>query len=127
MVIGKFKGNKKVDVEVSGFTVHVDLPKDMGGDNEYPNPFDFLQAALTSCAAVHVLFFLEKIGFPKDNVTIELAPVFDENDDIERAAIVLHMPASFPHDKDKQLIGIVENCKVGKHLKFPREVVIVRE
>ncbi|MDR0952730.1 MAG: OsmC family protein [Elusimicrobiota bacterium] len=123
----KFTGNKKVEMEVNGFTLQADLPKEgFGGDNSAPDPMALLQAALLSCASIHALFFIDKINYPKEKVTLELKPVFNENGDITKASILIYVPADFPQDKEKLLISIVENCKVGTHVKFPREIIIVR-
>jgi len=119
--------NKKLEMELNGFTLRSDLPKTWGGDNAYPGPLDLLQFALLACAATHALMFTDKLGLNRKDVTTELEPVFGENGDIVEAAILVYVPNNFPADKEAALIGAVQNCVVGRHVKFPRKVIVVRQ
>jgi uncharacterized OsmC-like protein len=123
----KSLGNKKLELEVNGFSLKTDLPKNLGGDNAYPNPLDLLQASLLACAAAHAMLFTDKLGIDRAKTSVELEPVFNEAGEIIEASIIVYVPADFPPDKETALLSAVQNCMVGRHLKFPRNVVVVKQ
>ena len=127
MVIAKFAGNKKINVEAAGFTINVDLPKNNGGDASAPNPFALMLSSLLACSAYHLLFFVEKLGLNKEDFHMELIPKSDSNGDMQKALIKIFVPDSFPREKEAALIGSVSACKVGRHLKAQRTIEIVRK
>ncbi len=127
MITAKFAGNKKVNVEAEGFTVNVDLPKSMGGDDTAPNPFVLLMATLLSCSAIHLLGFIDKFGMKQEDFSLELIPGLDEKGDMAKAVVKVYVPADFPQDKENLLKGVIDGCKVGRHLKTERSVEIIRK
>ena len=126
MATSKFIGNKKVEVQVNGFTVRGDVPASLGGDNEYPAPLDLLQAALLVCSSMHAGIFVDKLGMDRKLFRLELEPVFKDNGDIAEVSILIYVPKVFPADKEKNLLSIVQGCIVGRHVTFPRNISIVR-
>ena len=127
MIQTKYAGNKKVDVEIGGFTVHTDLPAVMNGDNSAPNPFDLFVASFAACTAVFAMLYLDKVGLSKEGVNVALDPVFTKEGYMESAKVIVTVPADFPANHEKGLISMVEHCKVGKHLNVPHQVVLVRK
>ena len=119
--------NKQLDLEVNGFNLQSDLPKNWGGDNLYPDPLTLLQAALLACATTHAMLYTDKLGIDRAKITVDLEPVFNESSEITEATILIYVPADFPAEKEPGLIGMVHNCVVGRHLKFPRNVVVVKQ
>lgn len=126
MVKGKYIGEKKVEIQVNKFNIKADLPVSFGGKEEYPSPLDLLQAALLSCATMHAMLFMQKMELDPAQLKTELEPVFNENNTITEASILLYVSDSFPQEREKALIGAVENCIVGRHVNFPRKVILVR-
>jgi uncharacterized OsmC-like protein len=126
MAKAEFIGGRKVRVEINGFEIKSDLPKSMNGDNEYPSPLDLLQGALLACATMHALAFAAKLNVDLQQMATELEPVFNEDGNISEAAIIIYVPSNFPPEAEKALIGAVENCIVGRHVNFPRNVVVVK-
>lgn len=127
MIQTRYAGNKKVAVDINGFTVMTDLPASMQGDNTAPNPFDLFLASFASCTAVFALLYLDKAGLSKDGINVAIDPVFTKEGFMESATVVVNVPADFPEQHDKGLITMVEHCKVGMHLKTPHKIVIVRK
>lgn len=127
MIQTKYSGNKKVDVEIGGFTVKTDLPASMHGDNSAPNPFDLFLASFAACTAVFAMLYLDKASLKKDGVSVALDPVFTKEGFMESAKVLVTIPADFPAQHEKGLITMVEHCKVGMHLNIPHNVVLVRK
>lgn len=127
MIQTKYAGNKKVDVQIGGFTVHTDLPASMKGDNTAPNPFDLFLASFAACTAVFAMLYLDKAGLSKEGFDVALDPVFTKEGFMESAKVIVNVPADFPAQHEKGLITMVEHCKVGMHLNIPHKVVLVRK
>ena len=127
MIKTKFTGNKKVDVEVNGFTVHTDLPASEHGDNSAPNPFDLFLSSFAACNAIFALLYTEKAKISKDGISIIIEPQFAKDGCVTSAKVVVNVPKDFPKEHEKGLVTMVEHCKVGKHLNFPHEVVLIRK
>jgi ribosomal protein S12 methylthiotransferase accessory factor len=58
----RFPGNKAVSAQFNGFTVLTDQPKESGGDDSAPAPFDLFLASIATCAGIFVLSFCRKRG-----------------------------------------------------------------
>jgi uncharacterized OsmC-like protein len=127
MAKAKALEGKKLEIDIDGFIMKSDLPKSMGGTDEHPNPMQFLQSALLACATAHVFAYLDKTGQDRRQYKTELAPVFAENGDIEKATILIYAPVSFPAEKEAALIAAAQNCIVGRHFVFPRNAVVIKQ
>ena len=126
MITATYVGNKKIDLEVSGFTVRTDLPQNLGGENSAPNPVDLFLSSLTACSATFAIFYLEKAKLGKEGVSLNLEPSFTPEGMIQSAKVTINIPKDFPKEHENGLKTAVERCKVGKHVTFPREVEIIR-
>ncbi|MDR0291438.1 MAG: OsmC family protein [Elusimicrobium sp.] len=124
MIKTKYAGNMKIDTEVGGFKVRTDQPD---GDNTAPNPFQLFLASFAACTAVFALFYLDKYGISREGVSVDLDPVFNKEGLVSSAKIIVTVPHNFPAEREGGLKHTVEYCKVGKHLNFPHEVVLVRK
>jgi uncharacterized OsmC-like protein len=127
MAKAKFTGGKKVEVDADGFIIKSDFPKSFGGEGKYPSPMELLQGALLACASMHVMTFMEKINIDLTKVTTELEPVFNEDGYIVEATILIYVPAEFPAEREKALIGAGKNCPIGRHVTVPKDVVVVKQ
>ena len=124
MIKTKYAGNMKIDVELGGFTVRTDQPD---ADNTAPNPFQLFLASFAACTAVFALFYLDKYGISREGVSVDLDPSFNKDGLVGSAKVIVTVPKNFPAEREGGLIHTVEHCKVGKHLNFPHEVVLVRK
>ncbi|KAA0023960.1 OsmC family protein [Antrihabitans cavernicola] len=58
-------------IALGGYTVHVDEPQALGGENTAPNPVEFYLAALISCQVVTYRFWSERLGITFDDIAID--------------------------------------------------------
>ncbi len=115
-----FQGGKKVQAEYNGFTHRTDQPREEGGENSAPSPFDLFLASLGTCAGFYVLSFCQGRGI--DTAEIELQQYVDWDSKTHRVAqmdIEILLPASFPEKYRAAVIQAAQLCTVKKHLENP--------
>ena len=71
LVSGDAKGFTQ-EIIVGPHQLTADEPKDMGGDDEGPTPYDLLLAALGSCTSITVTMYAQRKGWPLQGVSTRL-------------------------------------------------------
>jgi uncharacterized OsmC-like protein len=115
-----FPGGKKVFAEYNGFTHKTDQPKESGGENSAPSPFEFFLASLGTCAGFYVLSFCQQRGI--DPAAIEISQFFERDPQthlITMVNIEIILPAAFPEKYRAAVIQAAQLCTVKKHLEHP--------
>jgi len=64
------EGTFAVAIKVSGYTLKGDEPKESGGNNLGPAPYDLLTAALGECTAMTVRWYAQKQNWPLEHVAV---------------------------------------------------------
>ena len=120
-----FPGNKKVDAQYKGFTIHTDQPTNEGGDGEAAEPFTLFLASIGTCTGIYILSFLQERKLPTKDLTMFLE--FTKNQTtklIETIIINIQTPPSFPQHYQKALKKVAELCTVKRHLDKPPKIDI---
>ena len=113
----QFQENKKIDIQLGGFTVKTDQPTEDGGDNTAPSPFDLFLAGLASCTAVYARSFCESRHIPCQGMSLSLDPFFKEGAKrMEKVVITLHVPQAFPEKYIKAVIKSMGMCAVKNQM-----------
>ena len=126
MLEAKYTDAKKVAVRVNNFIVYTDMPREAGGQNSAPNPFEMFMASFVACQAVFAMSFIEKNAMKKEDFSFRAEPVFDDKGLIKKMTTIVKIPSSFPKEKEAVFINVLKTCKVGKHLIFEKEILLER-
>lgn len=120
-----FPGDRKVDAEYKGHTIHTDQPEVAGGENSAPSPFDYFLASIGTCSGIYVVDFCQNRGIPLDGIRIVQRMERDpEKKMIGRVKLDIEVPPGFPEKYKKSLIRVVDLCTVKKHMLDPPEFAI---
>ncbi len=112
-----FPGGKRVDALYKGFTIHTDQPKEAGGGNSAPSPFDLFLASLGTCTGFYVMAFCQRKDLPTQGMTMTLDAVRDEAAHrIGRIDIAISLPEDFPAEYVDACARAAEQCAVKSHL-----------
>jgi putative redox protein len=113
-LIVSLPGGRKVDVSFGGHVVHTDQPKDNGGDDAAPSPFQVFLASIGACAGIFVQGFCAKRGLPYDQIRIVEHPHYDAQGGLVSVDLDVQLPAAFPEKYREALLRVVEQCSVKK-------------
>ncbi len=117
-----FAGNKKINAEFNGFTVHTDQPIQGGGDGAAPAPFDLFLASLGTCAGIYVKGFCDSRGIPADGIEIEQQLEYDRvNQKIGKIKLDIKVPPTFPEKYHAAVVAAANHCAVKKTIQDPPE------
>ena len=107
-------GGRKVDAQFPGHLVHTDQPRDNGGEDTAPSPFQLFLAAIGTCAGIFVQGFCAKRDLPTEGIRILERPTYDEKDILVAVDLEIQVPPSFPENYRDALIRVADQCSVKK-------------
>jgi ribosomal protein S12 methylthiotransferase accessory factor len=120
-----FPGNKRVTSTYKGFTVATDQPKEEGGDNSAPEPFDLFLSSIGTCAGVYIVYFCESREISTDGIRLTLDFDRDEKTHLmKQISMQIHLPAEFPEKYKKAVVRAAQMCTVKQTLANPPEIVV---
>lgn len=115
-----FPGGYRVDAHFGSFTVNTDQPKEEGGENTAPSPFEFFLASLATCAGYYVLEFCKAREI--DTKGIRLKQCIDRNETthrVEKISIEIQLPEEFPKKYASAVMRSAQQCTVKKLIENP--------
>ena len=115
-----FEGGKKIHSKFRGFVIQTDQPKEDGGDNTAPTPFDLFLSSIGTCAGFYVLSFCEARELSTSGISLDLKGLYNEDAGrLETVQLTIQLPAEFPEKYKKALIRTAEQCSVKKAIMNP--------
>ncbi len=124
-MIIEFPGGAKVDAHFGPYTVQTDQPPP-GGEGTAPTPFELFLASLGTCAGIYVLNFCRKRGISTEGIRIlQRSHSNPETGMVEKVALEIQVPPSFPKEYYSALVHSAELCKVKKTLEQPPPFEVV--
>jgi len=116
----RFPGGARVDAEFGDFAVRTDQPPQGGGEGSAPTPFATFLASLGTCAGIYVLGFCRQRDLPTEGIRLTQRVGVDRATGmVDRVALDIHVPPTFPEKYHAALVRSAEQCAVKKLLESP--------
>lgn len=121
-----FEGKKKVTAVISGYTVKTDQRKEVGGDAEYPTPFEMFFASLGTCTGHYVKSFCDQRNIPAGQIRLFMhIERSNDNKTIQKVITEIVLPPDFPEKYKSAVIKAAESCTVKKFIMNPPEFEVI--
>ena len=131
VVRGKAEGFTQ-EIVVGPHQLTADEPKDMGGDDQGPTPYDLLLAALGSCTSITATMYAQRKSWPLQDVTVRLrhsrihaedcAECETKEGKIDRIELGIEFAGPLSSEQRSKLLEIAKKCPV--HRTFTSETNI---
>lgn len=121
------KENFKTTMTAGSHELIADEPKDVGGTNQGPDPYDYLLMSLGSCTVITLKMYANRKKWPVDDIYVELRYFKDHASDcqncdensakidwIEKEIIV---KGDLSQEQLDKLLEISHKCPVNRTLK----------
>ena len=105
---------RRVDAQVGGHVVRTDQPRDNGGEDTAPSPFNLFLASLGTCAGIFVQGFCAKRGIPTEQIKLVARPAYDAQGTLSSVSIDIEVPPTFPEQYRDAVARVAEQCSVKK-------------
>ena len=122
----KFLKNLQHEVSIGNTTLILDEPKDVGGDDRGPNPYETMLAALGACTSMTMIMYARRKGWDLQDVEIDLAHEHMYAEDCETCETKtgrldkitrdIRIKGNLSEDQRNKLLEIAEKCPVHRTL-----------
>jgi uncharacterized OsmC-like protein len=119
-------GGLAQEIVVGPHQLTADEPKEMGGDDEGPTPYDLLLAALGSCTSITVTMYAQRKSWPLQDVTVRLrhsrihaqdcAECETMEGKIDRIELDIEFAGALSSEQRAKLLEIAKKCPVHRTL-----------
>lgn len=117
-----FPENKKVNVKFKDFEVQTDQPKEAGGDETAPTPYDIFLSSLAACAGIFAISFFQRRKLNTDGFEMFMDIKWDhEKHRLSKVMIHMKVPKDFPQKYINALKETVNLCSVKRTIADPPE------
>ena len=117
-IVVTLPGGRRVDAQVGGHLVRTDQPRDNGGEDTAPSPFQLFLAAVGTCAGIFVQGFCAKRGLATEGIRILERPTFDrETGVLTSVDLEIEVPPTFPEKYHEALVRVADQCSVKKAIQ----------
>jgi ribosomal protein S12 methylthiotransferase accessory factor len=113
-IVVTLPGGRRVDAFVNGHRVLTDQPKDNGGEDTAPSPFNLFLASLGTCAGIFVQGFCAKRGLPTEGIVLKEHPHFSDDGTLTGVDIDITLPKDFPEKYRDAVVRVAQECSVKR-------------
>lgn len=104
------------DMTTAGHTLVADEPKNAGGQDAGPAPYDYLLASLGACTAITLQMYAERKGWDLGDLHVELT-LFKNREGETRIDRVLHVSTELDEAQWQRLLDIASKTPVTRTLQ----------
>lgn len=107
-------GSRRVDAQLRGHVLHTDQPKDNGGDDAAPSPYELFLASLGTCAGIFVQGFCAKRGISTEGIRLVERVSHGPDGALAGVDIEVQLPPEFPEKYRDAVIRVAQECSVKR-------------
>jgi putative redox protein len=114
------KGTFTQEVKAGAHTITTDEPKDVGGLDEGPAPYDLLLMSLGSCTSMTVRMYANQKKWPLERISVKLTHHKETGaDNVKRDIITRDITLEGPLDEAQRarLLDIANKCPIHRTLE----------
>jgi putative redox protein len=120
-IIVRLTGGRRVEAQLGGHRVLTDQPRDNGGEDSAPTPFQVFLASLGTCAGVFIQGFCAKRGIPYEGLRLIERPTFAPGGGLKSVEFELELPPTFPPNYKEALLRVIDQCSVKRAIQSAPE------
>jgi putative redox protein len=118
-------GAVRFTADIRGHKVHVDQPRQGGGEDSAPGPLELLPASLGTCVAYFVQQFLATRGVDTTGLEVEVGVMGAANPHrIGRFDVRVVLPGGVPERYREHVARVAETCTVHHTLTNHPEILV---
>jgi ribosomal protein S12 methylthiotransferase accessory factor len=110
-------GGRRVDARLGEHVVRTDQPRESGGEDTAPSPFQLFLAAIGTCAGIFVQGFCQKRGLPTEGIRIVERARYAADGTLAGVDLDIEVPAGFPEKYREALVRVADQCSVKKAIQ----------
>ena len=110
-------GGRRVEARVGAHVVRTDQPRDNGGEDTAPSPFEVFLASLGTCAGIFIQGFCARRGIPFEGIRVRETVALDAQGTLEKVRLDIELPSSFPQQYREALARVVDQCSVKRAIQ----------
>lgn len=121
----------EITIRKHGLTA--DEPREVGGNDFGPSPYEFLSAGLGACTAMTLRMYADRKKWPLEEVTVHLEHSKDHAEDcknpdkpgskIDHFTLTLELSGDLSEDQRTRLLEIAQKCPVHRTLHAPVKII----
>ena len=117
-----FPGGQKVNASFNGFVVQTDQPNSEGGNGSAPEPFSLFLSSIGTCTGIYILKFCRQRRISTEDLTLQLTPIWNNNNLVESIKIVILANETFPEKYKNAVLKAASLCTVKRTLEHPPSI-----
>jgi len=132
-VFVKYQKNLQHEAKIGNQTLILDEPKEVGGDDKGPSPYEVMLAALGACTSMTMLMYARKKGWDLQDVEIDLSHEKIHAEDcstcetktgrLDKITRDIRIRGNINDEQKNRLLEIAELCPVHKTLTSENLIV----
>src|SRR5512132_3138058 len=111
-IIVRLTGGRRVEAQLGEHRVVTDQPRENGGEDSAPSPFQLFLASIGTCAGIFVQGFCAKRGISSEGIRIRERTRYDDEGTLVAVDLDIEVPASFPEKYREALVRVADQCSV---------------
>jgi putative redox protein len=107
-------GGRRVDALVRGHLVRTDQPRENGGEDTAPSPYELFLVSVGTCAGIFVQGFCQKRGLSSEGIRITERLRYGDDGTLSGVELDIEVPPSFPEKYHQALVRVADQCSVKR-------------